>query len=179
MGLLDLPVVSKILLFVRTLCLAVLCSLTSSIQAFSQERDVVIPNFWDRHERFQKPDISAVPRLRFLTTTDFPPFNFIDRKKRLAGFHIDLAREVCRELDIIARCQIQALPWAELLPAVQKGEAEAIVAGLAVTSETRKDLAFSRQYLQIPGRFVVRTEAGFQPPAYEAIFRKQTGVVAG
>jgi len=55
-----------------------------------------------------------MPRMRFLTTTDFPPFNFIDRKKRLTGFHVDLARAICEELEVLNRCQIQGLPWEEL-----------------------------------------------------------------
>ncbi|MEM7216286.1 MAG: transporter substrate-binding domain-containing protein [Pseudomonadota bacterium] len=148
-----------------------------SVAANSQE--VKIPNFWDRHERFQKPELSSLVRLKFLTTTDFPPFNFIDRKKRLAGFHVDLARAICSELNVLPRCQIQALPWDELLPAIKKGEGEAIIAGLAVTEETRKQLDFTRQYMLIPGRFVVKKNSGLSGPAYEAIFRKLTGVVKG
>ncbi len=68
-----------------------------------------IPNFWPRGEVLSKPDVNSIQRLRFLTTTDFPPFNFIDRKKRLTGFHVDLARAICDELGILAKCQIQAL----------------------------------------------------------------------
>ncbi|RUW60499.1 amino acid ABC transporter, partial [Mesorhizobium sp. M4B.F.Ca.ET.049.02.1.2] len=37
-----------------------------------------VPVLWDAKERLPKPDLSALPRLRFLTTTDFPPFNFLD-----------------------------------------------------------------------------------------------------
>ena len=40
--------------------------------------DPAIPYFWDAKERLTRPDLSAVTRLRFLTTIDFPPFNFID-----------------------------------------------------------------------------------------------------
>ena len=144
-----------------------------------QAQELMIPNFWDKHERFQKTDLSSLPRLRFLTTTDFPPFNFIDRRKRLSGFHVDLVREICRELDIIQRCQIQAVPWEELKPTLERGEAEAIIAGLALTAETRQDLLFTRQYLQIPARFIVRKNSDLDPPAYKSIFRNQTGVVKG
>jgi len=141
-------------------------------------QETVIPNFWDINERFPKPDVSTLSRLRFLTTTDFPPFNFIDRKKRLSGFHVDLARAICAELGVLNRCQIQALPWAELQETLKKGEGEAIIAGLATTAETRKELDFSRQYLKIPARFIVRKADGLAAPAYEAIFKKKTGVIA-
>jgi len=144
-----------------------------------QAQEPVIPNFWDNHERFQKPDIRTMVRLKFLTTTDFPPFNFIDRKKRLAGFHIDLARAICTELGVLPRCQIQALPWDELLPAIKQGNGEAIIAGLAVSDDMRKQLVFSRRYMQVPGRFIVRSDSGLEAPAYNAIFKKLTAVVEG
>ena len=57
-----------------------------------------IPNFWDLKERLPKPQLEGLQRLRFLTTVDFPPFNYIDSEGRLAGFHVDLARRVCAEL---------------------------------------------------------------------------------
>ena len=140
-------------------------------------QDLRIPNFWDKNERFTKPDLSKLPRMRFLTTTDFPPFNFIDRKKRLSGFHIDLSRAICAELGVLNRCQIQALPWDELQPALKKGDGEAIIAGLSITEENRKQLDFSRTYLHIPGRFITRKDSGLIPPVYDAIFKKKTGVV--
>lgn len=148
-----------------------------SASFFSHAQEIRIPNFWDKNERFSKPEVSTLPRMRFLTTTDFPPFNFIDRKKRLTGFHVDLARAICEELDVLNRCQIQALPWEELQEALTKGEGEAIIAGLAINQETRKELDFSRAYLHIPGRFITRKETGLAPPAYDAIFKKKTGVV--
>jgi len=141
-------------------------------------QEIIIPNFWDKNERFAKPDVSTLTRLRFLTTTDFPPFNFIDRRKRLSGFHIDLARAICTELDVLNRCQIQALPWAELQDAVKKGEGEAIIAGLSVSADSREIFDFSRPFLKIPARFIVRTTDGLVAPAYDAIFKKKTAVVA-
>lgn len=145
----------------------------------ARAQEIIIPNFWDKNERFSKPDISTLTRLRFLTTTDFPPFNFIDRKKRLSGFNVDLARAICNELEILNRCQIQALPWNELQEAIKKGEGEAIIAGLAASLQTRDTLDFSRPYLKIPARFVVRKSDNMIPPAYQALFKKKIGVIAG
>ncbi|RUX99522.1 transporter substrate-binding domain-containing protein, partial [Mesorhizobium sp. M2A.F.Ca.ET.040.01.1.1] len=80
----------------------------------TQGAEPQVPVLWDAKERLPKPDLSALPRLRFLTTTDFPPFNFLDGAGRLSGFHIDLARAICAELGVAEKCQIQALPWNEL-----------------------------------------------------------------
>ncbi|MCG6857499.1 MAG: transporter substrate-binding domain-containing protein [Salaquimonas sp.] len=140
---------------------------------------VSIPNFWDPGEHLAKPDLSTLQRLRFLTTTDFPPFNFIDRRKRLTGFHVDLARAVCAELDILPKCQIQALPWDELEQAMAHGDGDAIIAGIEINAETRKRFEFSRPYLRIPARFIARKSDRLGEPMGEVVLRHRVGLVAG
>lgn len=138
-----------------------------------------VPILWDAKERLQKPDLSALPRLRFLTTTDFPPFNFIDKNGRLSGFHVDLARAICAELGIADKCQIQALPWAELDAALNKGEGEALIAGVPATADSRENYAFSRPYLQFPARFIMRKTQAVTEPVGEKLKGKRVGVLSG
>lgn len=138
-----------------------------------------IPNFWDSRERLPKPDVAEMPRLRFLTTIDFPPFNFLDAAGRLTGFHVDLARAICAELEIADKCQIQALPWDELPQALNAGEGEAILAGLAVTADSRGKYSFSRPYLQLPARFVMSKATALGEPLYAKLAGKRVGVAAG
>ena len=138
-----------------------------------------VPVLWDTKERLPKPDLSALPRLRFLTTTDFPPFNFLDGAGKLSGFHIDLARAICAELSIVEKCQIQALPWVELEGALQKGEGEAIIAGIAATPQSRSTYAFSRSYLQFPARFVMAKGTALTDPVFDKLRGKRVGVIAG
>ncbi|MFK7901202.1 MAG: transporter substrate-binding domain-containing protein, partial [Nitratireductor sp.] len=145
----------------------------------ARAQNVLIPNFWDPDTRYSKPDFSTLPRLKFLTTTGFPPFNFIDRKKRLTGFHIDLARAICVELGVLPKCQIQAVPWDKLKPSIQSGEAEAIIAGLDVTTENRAIFSFSKPFLTIPGRFITLSENKLKSPIYHSLFKKTVGVVEG
>ena len=109
--------------------------------------EILVPNYNDPRERIPAPDLSAYNRIRFVTTVDFPPFGFLDQTGHLAGFHIDLARAICEELDVLPRCQIQALPWDELEGALVKGQAEALISGLAITAESRNKLRFTRPYL--------------------------------
>lgn len=138
-----------------------------------------IPRFWDTSERLQRPDLSDLARLRFLTTADFPPFSFLDAAGRLTGFHVDLARAVCGELGLLARCEIQAVPFDELEAALALGEGEAIVAGLAVTDDTRQRLSFSRPYLQFPARFVMRGRLPDNASLPDTLAGKRVGVMAG
>ena len=65
---------------------------------------------------------AADPRrvaIRFLTDSDYPPFNYYDEDNVLTGFNVDIARAIC--LELAAACDIQVRPWPELLPALQAG----------------------------------------------------------
>lgn len=154
---------------------AVLACLTGAAVAAEPQ----VPGFWDSKERLAKPDLSTVERVRFLTTTDFPPFNFIDGAGRLSGFHVDLARAICAELGIADKCQIQALPWGELDAALASNNGEAIIAGMAVTAENRSRYLFSRPYLQFPARFIMPRTSAVSEPIFDKLQGKRVGVIAG
>src|SRR5262245_34021536 len=89
--------------------------------------------------------------IRFLTDSDFPPFNYIDEDNVLTGFNVDIARAVCLELN--AACDVQARPWSELLPALRRGEADAVVASHTASPSILKILDFSDRYYFTPARF--------------------------
>jgi len=57
-----------------------------------------LPRFADPSARDVAPDLGAVPSIRFLTTADFPPFNYRDKSGALVGFNVDLAKSICTEL---------------------------------------------------------------------------------
>jgi len=99
--------------------------------------------------------------LRFLTDNDYPPFNFVDEEGALAGFHVDLARAICLEAG--ATCDVQARPWAELLQALARGDADAVIAGHAISAQTLKRADFSDRYLPVGARF-----ASLKPAALQA-----------
>ncbi|MEC9344071.1 MAG: transporter substrate-binding domain-containing protein, partial [Pseudomonadota bacterium] len=94
-------------------------------------------------------------------------------------FHVDLARAICAELEILPKCQIQALPWGELEEAIERGDGDAIIAGLEVNASNRQRYEFSRPYLRIPARFVARRADGFGEPIGDVVLRHKVGLVAG
>ena len=109
---------------------------TGPLAALAQDRKAVdLPILFDTRERIAKPDLAGIVRLRFLTTVDFPPFNFIDQTGKLAGFHVDLVREICRELALTDKCQIQAVTFPELEKALTDGNGEAVAAGTMMAAE--------------------------------------------
>jgi polar amino acid transport system substrate-binding protein len=138
-----------------------------------------LPLMFDAGERLARPDLSAVLRVRILTTVDFPPFNFADQSGRLSGFNIDLAREICAVLKLEARCQIQAMPYDELEKTLEGGGGEAVMAGVAATPDLRTRFLFSRPYLGVPARFARNRAVKIDGDTAKALFGRPVGVVAG
>ena len=122
-----------------------------------------LPYHADPSARDLVPNLAAVPSIRFLTTADFPPFNYRDKSGELVGFNVDLARAVCGDLGIA--CTIQAWPWEQAGKALEDGQGDALIAGLAISPENGALYDFSNIYLMLPGRFVMLSDAaaGFDP----------------
>ncbi|MDQ0318853.1 polar amino acid transport system substrate-binding protein [Pararhizobium capsulatum DSM 1112] len=155
-------------------------SVAKSARASGAENSTAdLPLLFDSRERIAKPDLSALARLRFLTTVDFPPFNFIDQSGRLSGFHVDLVREICRDLEIEDKCQIQAVAYGDLLSALEGDQGEAVIAGLGITPELRQRFSFSRVYMPLPARFAGNRRLVGADTTLTTLASKAVGVVAG
>ena len=122
---------------------------------------VHVPNFWDPRARLERPSAADVGTIRFLTADDFPPFSFRDRRGMLIGFDIDLAEAVCEVLK--APCAIQSRPFDTLREGLADGTGNAILAGFDPEKAGAEGLIATRAYLKIPGRFVSRKDAAFDP----------------
>nr|WP_243256692.1 transporter substrate-binding domain-containing protein [Rhizobium skierniewicense] len=136
-----------------------------------------LPLLFDSQERLPGADLSTVPRVRFLMSVDFPPFNFTDQDGRLAGFHVDLAREICAQLKVESKCQVQALPFDELEAAVEMGEGEAVMSGIASSADLRKSFSFTRPYILLPARFAINKTTKLEGQSANALSGKKVGVV--
>jgi polar amino acid transport system substrate-binding protein len=96
--------------------------------------------------------------IRFLTDSDYPPFNYYDEDNVLTGFNVDIARSIC--LELAAACDIQVRAWQELLPALRRGEADAVIASHAVSANALKAVDFTDRYYHTPARFAGKRSAG-------------------
>ncbi|WP_136659871.1 transporter substrate-binding domain-containing protein [Nitratireductor sp. XY-223] len=159
--------------------LAALLVFPAAAQQSGEAQTATYPNYWDPRERVEVPDLSARNRIRFLTTHDFPPFNFLDQQEHVSGFHVDLAREICAELNIAQKCQIQVLPWSELSTAIAGGQGDALIAGVAINVLSRDDYIFTRPFLKFPARFVRADRVEIDGEDASALAGRRVGVMAG
>lgn len=114
--------------------------------------------------------------LRFLTDTDYPPFNYYDEDGSLVGFNIDVARAICLELDV--NCEIQAGSWEQLIPSLDKGDVDGVIASLSINSQNLARVTFTDRYFKSPARFVARANEQDVNVTPEALEGTKLGVIA-
>lgn len=124
-----------------------------------------------------RPDLSRLTVIRFLTETDYPPFNFTGPDGNPAGFNVDLARMICDEIKVA--CTIQMRRFETLVDAINGNRGDAIIASLAVTPQLRAKLDFSDPYYRSPARFVSRRDAVMAEVRPEYLEGKKVGAIAG
>jgi polar amino acid transport system substrate-binding protein len=126
-----------------------------------------------------QPSQAAAPRttIRFLTTDDFPPFNSSDEDGVLTGLNVDLARALCLVLKV--QCEITTRPWDDLLPALRRGEADAVIAAHRVTADALRSFAFTDRYFQTPARFAVRRGASAFAATPDGLDGRSVAVLRG
>jgi polar amino acid transport system substrate-binding protein len=147
--------------------------------AVEQPRPVAVPGFWDPRRRPERPDLSRVQSIRFLTETDYPPFDYAGPDGNPVGFNVDLARLLCDEIK--ATCTIQARRFDLLLDALNdsRNGGDAVIASIAPTAETRSRADFTDPYYRTPARFVARLDSGIGDVLPELVEGKKIAVVAG
>jgi polar amino acid transport system substrate-binding protein len=137
----------------------------------------MVPGFWDPRRRPERPDMGRVSTIRFLTETDYPPFNYAGPDGAPAGFNVDVARLICEELKIA--CTIQMRRFDTLLDALADNRGDAVIASIAVTPETRRRVDFSDPYYRVPARFAARRDSKVEGVRPEQLEGKKVAVVGG
>lgn len=139
--------------------------------------DPVVPGFWDLRRRSERPDLTRVPQIRFITDDDYPPFNQTDAAGQPTGFNVDLARAICEELRVT--CTIQSRRWDTLLETLDRNQADAVIASLAVSPELRRRYEVSDRYMETPARFLRRTDTELPDATPEVLVGRSVAVVSG
>jgi len=136
-----------------------------------------VPGFWDPRRRPERPDLSRLTVIRFLTETDYPPFNYAGPDGAPVGFNVDLARMICEEIKVA--CTVQMRRYDTLVDSLNANQGDAVIASFAATPAMRKRVDFTDPYYRTPARFVARRNAGIVDVRPQALEGKKVAVVAG
>jgi polar amino acid transport system substrate-binding protein len=138
---------------------------------------MAVPGFWDPRRRPERPDLSRIGVIRFLTETDYPPFDFSGPDGQPAGFNVDLARMICEEIQVA--CTVQQRRFDTLVGALNSNGGDAVIASIAETPDMRRLVDFSDPYYRTPARFVARRGVEIDEIRPDALEGKRIAVVAG
>jgi octopine/nopaline transport system substrate-binding protein len=83
-------------------------------------------------------------KVRIATEGAFRPWNFTEPDGKLSGFEIDLYQDLCARMKVA--CEISAQSFDGMIPALNAGKFDAIMAGMSATAKREEVIAFSMPY---------------------------------
>jgi polar amino acid transport system substrate-binding protein len=83
--------------------------------------------------------------VRMGTEGAYPPYNFINDKGEVDGFEKELGDELCRRANLT--CEWVTTDWDSIIPNLQSGNYDTIIAGMNITAERDKVIDFTQNYL--------------------------------
>ena len=91
--------------------------------------------------------------IKIATEGAYKPWNFTDPSGKLVGFEVDLAEDLCKRMK--AKCEIVAQAFDGVIPALNAGKFDAIMAGMNITEKRKEAIIFTQPYGRTPSTFAV------------------------
>lgn len=115
--------------------------------------------------------------LKMGTSADYAPFEYIDTAKgnEIIGFDVDLAKMITKELGY--EFEIVDMDFTGLIPALQSGKVDFVLAGMTPTKERKKSVDFSDVYYVSRNMIVSKKGSGIK--TVEDLKGKTVGVQTG
>lgn len=91
--------------------------------------------------------------VRLGTEGAYPPYNFINDAGEVAGFEREFGDELCKRAGLT--CSWTTNDWDSIIPNLQSGNYDVIIAGMSITDERGEIVDFSQPYLQpVPSAYL-------------------------
>lgn len=96
--------------------------------------------------------------VRIATEGAYAPWNFSGPNGTLLGFEMDLAQDLCKRMEV--KCEIIATNWDGIIPSLNAGKYDAIMAAMSITPKREETIAFSAPYAAAINSFAVLSDSG-------------------
>lgn len=154
-----------------------LLSILPPAPASAQVRNDIVPDTWQGDVLRPKPDMHGIEKIRFITDSDYPPFHYFDEVGALTGFNVDLAKAICEAVEV--ECEVKDIDWNEMFLTLDRGEADAAIASIRISSESLERADFTSRYYATPARFVAQKTNELKDIRPETLEGMKVGVAKG
>lgn len=115
--------------------------------------------------------------IRFGTGVSYAPFYYFDMANRPQGFEIDIARALCKHLEM--RCEFVPDDWPSLIPGLLSHKFDAVVASLSITAARKKQIAFTVPYYRTAMAFLALDKSPITDVSPQAMKGRRIGAQTG
>ena len=126
----------------------------------------------------QSPPSGKQGVLTMGTSADMPPFEFYktgDRDTQIVGFDVEVARAIAENLGL--ELKIKDQDFSTLIPALQAGRVDFVMAAMTPTKDRLKSVDFSDSYLSLPVAAIANNQQKFSTS--KELKNKRIGVQLG
>ena len=165
--------------FRQDFCFAVKAGDSETLSLLNEGLAVVMADGTYRHlhaKWFAALELSANHRIIIGGDASYPPFEYLDKNGRPAGYNVDLTRAIAREMGL--DIEIRLDDWAKIREALSRGEIDA-VQGMFYSAERNREFDFSPPHMTINHVAVVRREAGNPPETLSELAGRRLVVMKG
>jgi polar amino acid transport system substrate-binding protein len=89
--------------------------------------------------------LAAAQTVRLGTEGAYPPYNFINDAGEVDGYERELGDELCKRAGLT--CEWVTNEWDSIIPNLQSGNYDVIIAGMSITAERDEVIDFSQNYI--------------------------------
>jgi polar amino acid transport system substrate-binding protein len=89
--------------------------------------------------------LAMAQTVRMGTEGAYPPYNFINDAGEVDGFEREMGDELCKRASLT--CEWVTNDWDSIIPNLQSGNYDVIIAGMSITDERDKVIDFTQNYI--------------------------------
>jgi ABC-type amino acid transport substrate-binding protein len=105
-----------------------------------------------------------------------PPMNTLNREGGLMGFDVDLAKALAGAMRV--KLEIKAMPFGELIAALEKDEIDMVISGMSITPERTEQVSFVGPYMMSGKSILTKNSVLAKASQVEDFNRKDLKLVA-
>ena len=149
--------------------------LISQVVEAQEKQPAYQPPLFRTMEEQARPALPEQLAVKLIADEDFAPYSFRSRTGSPAGISVEIAIAACEQARLA--CTVEARPFAEILPALERGEVDVAVTGPRLDADTLAASRMTRPYFRIMGRFAVPNTSTLDTASVSNIAGRRIGVV--